>query len=110
LYDEEAKGDLKMQTIDKAKINAFITAHPHWQALRNKEGLTAEFKLPGFAEAMGFMMEIAIHADKMNHHPEWSNVYNRVTITLTTHDAGGLTELDLQLAEKINVISARAGV
>ena len=58
---------------------------------------------------MGFMMEIAVHADKMNHHPEWSNVYNRVTITLTTHDAGGLTELDLQLAEKINVISARAG-
>ena len=58
---------------------------------------------------MGFMMEIAVHADKMNHHPEWSNVYNRVTITLTTHDAGGLTELDLQLAEKINVISARVG-
>ena len=99
-----------MQTIDKAKINAFIAAHPHWKALRNKEGLTAEFKLPGFAAAMGFMMEIAIHADKMNHHPEWSNVYNRVTITLTTHDAGGLTELDLQLAEKINVISARVGV
>ena len=58
---------------------------------------------------MGFMMDIAVHADKMNHHPEWSNVYNRVTITLTTHDAGGLTELDLQLAEKINVISARVG-
>ena len=53
--------------------------------------------------------EIAVHADKMNHHPEWSNVYNRVTITLTTHDAGGLTELDLQLAEKINVIYARVG-
>ena len=99
-----------MQTIDKAKIDAFIAAHPHWKALRNKEGFTAEFKLPGFAAAMGFMMEIAIHADKMNHHPEWLNVYNRVTITLTTHDAGGLTELDLQLAEKINIISARAGV
>ena len=99
-----------MQTIDKPKIDAFIAAHPHWKALRNKESLTAEFKLPGFAAAMGFMMEIAIHADKMNHHPEWLNVYNRVTITLTTHDAGGLTELDLQLAEKINVISARAGV
>ena len=98
-----------MQTIDKAKIDAFIAAHPHWKADRNKTGLTAEFKLPGFASAMGFMMEIAVHADKMNHHPEWSNVYNRVTITLTTHDAGGLTELDLQLADKINVISAGAG-
>ncbi len=99
-----------MQTIDKAKIDAFIAEHPHWKALRNKKGLTAEFSLPGFAAAMGFMMEIAIHADKMNHHPEWLNVYNRVTITLTTHDAGGLTDLDLQLAEKINIISARAGV
>ena len=98
-----------MQTIDKAKIDAFIAAHPHWKADRNKAGITSEFKLPGFAAAMGFMMEIAVHADKMNHHPEWSNVYNRVTITLTTHDAGGLTELDLQLAEKINVISARVG-
>ena len=98
-----------MQTIDKAKIDAFIATHPHWKADRNNASLTAEFKLPGFAAAMGFMMEISVHADKMNHHPEWSNVYNRVTITLTTHDAGGLTELDLQLAEKINVISARAG-
>jgi len=110
LYDEKVKGDLKMQTIDKAKVNAFIAAHPHWKVDRNKASLSAEFKLPGFAAAMGFIMEIAIHADKMNHHPEWSNVYNRVTITLTTHDAGGLTELDLQLAEKINVISARTGV
>ena len=109
LYDEKAKGDLKMQTIDEARIDEFIAAHPHWKADRNKVALTAEFKLPGFAAAMGFMMEIAVHADKMNHHPEWSNVYNRVTITLTTHDAGGLTELDLQLAEKINVISARVG-
>ena len=109
LYDEKAKGDLKMQTIDEATIDAFVATHPHWKADRNKAALTAEFKLPGFAAAMGFMMEIAVHADKMNHHPEWSNVYNRVTITLTTHDAGGLTELDLQLAEKINVISARLG-
>ena len=99
-----------MQTIDEATIDAFIAAHPHWKADCNKAALTAEFELPGFAAAMGFMMEIAVHADKMNHHPEWSNVYNKVTITLTTHDAGGLTDLDLQLAEKIDVTSARAGV
>ena len=72
LYDEKAKGDLKMQTIDEARIDEFIAAHPHWKADRNKAALTAEFKLPGFAAAMGFMMEIAVHADKMNHHPEWS--------------------------------------
>ena len=110
LYDEKTKGDLKMKTIDEATIDAFIAAHPHWKADRSKAALTAEFKLPDFAAAMGFMMEIAVHADKMNHHPEWSNVYNKVSITLTTHDAGGLTNLDLQLAEKIDVTSARARV
>ena len=99
-----------MQTINEATIDEFNAAHPHWKADRNKAALTAEFKLPGFAAAMGFMMEIAVYADKMNHHPEWSNVYNNVTITLTTHDAGGLTDLDLQLAEKIDVIFARVGV
>ena len=54
-----------MQTIDEATIDEFIAAHPHWKADRNKDALTAEFKLPGFAAAMGFMMEIAVHADKM---------------------------------------------
>ena len=98
-----------MQTTDKTKIEAFVATHSNWKINRDNTALMAEFKLPSFPAAMGFMMEIAVHADKINHHPEWSNVYNRVTITLTTHDAGGLTELDLQLAEKINVISARAG-
>ena len=96
-----------MQSVDDATVDAFVVARPNWVKDRNNTALTAEFKRPGFAAAMGFMTEIAIHADKMNHHPEWSNVYNRVTITLTTHDAGGLTELDLKLAEIIDKIAAR---
>lgn len=96
-----------MQSVDDATIDAFVSAHPTWVRDRDNTALTAEFKHPSFAAAMGFMTEIAIHADKLNHHPEWSNVYNRVTITLTTHDTGGLSELDLKLAKIIDKIAAR---
>jgi 4a-hydroxytetrahydrobiopterin dehydratase len=58
-----------------------------------------EFKFKDFISAFGFMTKVAFEAEKLNHHPEWKNVYNRVFITLSTHDAGGLTELDFKLAE-----------
>lgn len=60
--------------------------------------LHRSFVFSDFVEAFGFMTQIAIRAEKMDHHPEWSNVYNRVDVHLTTHDAGGLTELDFELA------------
>ena len=96
-----------MQSVDDATVDAFVRAHPHWVKDRANTALTAQFKFADFAAAMGFMSEIAIHADKLNHHPEWSNVYNRVTITLTTHDKGGLTELDMKLAGIIERVNAR---
>ena len=98
-----------MLSVDDATIDAFVSVHPAWVKGRDNTALTAEFKCTSFAAAIGFMTEVAIHADKLNHHPEWSNVYNRVTITLTTHDAGGLTELDLKLVEIIDTIIARTG-
>lgn len=58
-----------------------------------------------FAEAFAFMTRVAIHAEKADHHPEWSNVYNRVDITLTTHDVGGLSRRDVEMAELINEIA-----
>ncbi len=61
--------------------------------------ITKVFRFEDFAAAFGFMTRIAIVADKMDHHPEWFNVYNRVDVTLTTHDAGGVTEKDIKLAE-----------
>jgi len=61
--------------------------------------ITKVFKFEDFAAAFGFMTRIAIIADKMDHHPEWYNVYNRVDVTLTTHDAGGVTEKDVTLAK-----------
>ena len=72
-----------------------------WTLEDGRDALTREFRFDDFAAAFGWMASIAIEAEKMNHHPEWSNVYNTVTVTLTTHDAGGLTERDVSLARKM---------
>lgn len=68
--------------------------------------ITKIFKFDDFAHAFGFMTRIAIIADKMDHHPEWFNVYNRVDVTLTTHDAGGVTQNDVTLAEAMEKAAA----
>ena len=70
-----------------------------WQMAPGREAITKTFKFKDFADAFGWMTRVAIHAEKLNHHPEWSNVYNSVHVTLTTHDAGGLTSLDVKLAK-----------
>jgi 4a-hydroxytetrahydrobiopterin dehydratase len=69
------------------------------------EKLHREFRFSDFITAFGFMASAAIESEKMNHHPEWFNVYNKVIVHLTTHDAGGITELDFQLAEKMNKLA-----
>lgn len=74
----------------------------HWEVKSN--ALLREFKFKDFSQAFAFMTRVALAAEKMDHHPEWSNVYNRVNISLSTHDAGGITALDFTLAEKINSI------
>jgi 4a-hydroxytetrahydrobiopterin dehydratase len=68
--------------------------------------LHCELSFPDFVQAFGFMAKVALVAERMNHHPEWSNVYNRVVIDLTTHDAGGISELDFQLASHIDALYA----
>ncbi len=68
----------------------------------NNNGLEKSFKFKDFIEAFGFMTQVAIIAEKKNHHPEWSNVYNTVDIRLTTHDLGGISDYDLEMAEIIN--------
>lgn len=69
-----------------------------WSAALDKDAITKTFKFADFNEAFGFMTRVALMADKLDHHPEWFNVYNRVEVLLTTHDADGVTELDLALA------------
>ena len=77
----------------------------YWQVHSDK--IACQLTFSDFIEAFAFMTTIAIHAEKLNHHPNWSNVYNNLAITLTTHDAGGLTELDFKLAGKIDAHYAR---
>ena len=74
-----------------------------WSLVEDRDAITKTFKFKSFVEAWGWMSRMALIAEKMDHHPEWSNVYNRVEVTLTTHDAGGLSKLDVELAEKMGV-------
>ena len=80
-----------------------------WSFQANDKAMSREIKFNGFGAAMGFMMQVAIQADKMNHHPEWSNVYSTVKIRLTTHDVGGITNLDETLSEHIDKIALQLG-
>ena len=80
---------------------------PDWEYLPERGGcIQREFVFSNFVQAFGFMTQLALHAEKRNHHPEWRNVYNRVHIVLTTHDAGGLTERDLALARIADQLAA----
>ena len=81
---------------------------PGWAAVEGgRDAIRRTYKFSDFNAAFGFMTRVALMADKLDHHPEWSNVYNRVEVTLTTHDAGGVTALDVQLAR---FMDAAAGV
>jgi 4a-hydroxytetrahydrobiopterin dehydratase len=91
------------QLTDDERTQA-LAALPDW--LLRADGLAIErkFKFADFNEAFGFMARVALLADKHDHHPEWSNVYNRVEITLTTHDAGGLSLRDVAMAKAIDAL------
>lgn len=77
---------------------------PQWRLADGREAIARTFQFADFSEAFGFMARVALAAEKMNHHPEWSNVYRTVEVVLATHDAGGLTELDFRLARKMERI------
>jgi 4a-hydroxytetrahydrobiopterin dehydratase len=81
-----------------------LSALAGWSLRAGK--LLRELSFPNFVEAFGFMTSVALVAERMDHHPEWSNVYGRVVIELTTHDAGGITERDFELARKIEALYA----
>ncbi len=72
---------------------------PQWKEAQGRDAITRRFVFQDFVEAFGFMARVALTAEKMDHHPEWTNVYKTVDVTLSTHDAGGLTEKDIALAK-----------
>lgn len=75
---------------------------PEWTPTREPDGIRRRFAFPDFNAAFGFMTRVALLAEKADHHPDWSNSYNKVDITLTTHDAGGLSRRDIDLARRID--------
>ena len=87
-----------------AERDAALAALPAWRLREAGLAIERELKFADFNEAFGFMTRVALLADKHDHHPEWSNVYNRVAITLTTHDAGGLSARDVQMARAIDAL------
>ncbi|MDC1172169.1 4a-hydroxytetrahydrobiopterin dehydratase [Alphaproteobacteria bacterium] len=93
----------KLEGTDRSNALAGL---PGWDELKDRNAITKNYQLLDFNAAFGFMSRVAIKAEKMDHHPEWFNVYNRVEVTLSTHDAGGVTQLDIELAEFMDEITA----
>ena len=84
---------------------AALTRLKDWSEVEGRDAITRTFSFRDFNEAFGFMTRAALVAEKMDHHPEWSNVYKTVLVTLSTHDAGGLTERDVKLAEAMDKLA-----
>jgi 4a-hydroxytetrahydrobiopterin dehydratase len=92
-----------MPKLTDTEISNHMKALPGWE--RGKDRILRKYKFKDFVEAFGWMTSVALVAEKMNHHPEWRNVWATVEVELTTHDAGGLTELDMKLAAKMDELS-----
>ena len=93
---------MKTTLLTKEELESFSQEFPEWEILEKKIRKVWIFK--NFIEAFGFMTKVAIISESMNHHPEFENIYNKVSIKITTHDLGGLSTLDIALAESINGI------
>ena len=90
------------QKLTSEARKAVLTKLTHWSEASGRDAITRKFTFKDFKEAFAFMTAVAEVAEKMNHHPEWFNVYKTVEVTLSTHDAGGLSELDVKLAEAMD--------
>lgn len=97
---------MRPQKLDGAQRDAALADLAGWQLLADRDAIRKQFRFADFNAAFGWMARVALMAEKLDHHPEWSNVYNRVEVVLSTHDAGGLTELDIELARFMDRIAA----
>ena len=97
---EKLTGDARKKALAKLK---------GWKKVRGRDAIEKSFVFKDFNDAFGWMTRIALTAEKMDHHPEWFNVYKTVNVTLATHDAGGITELDVKLARTMDRLAGKAG-
>jgi 4a-hydroxytetrahydrobiopterin dehydratase len=95
-----------IQTLTADERAQQIASLHGWQTVVDRDAIHRRFEFADFNEAFGFMTRVAIKAQEMDHHPEWFNVYNKVDITLSTHEANGVTERDIELASFIDSITA----
>ena len=91
-----------MNKLEPAILAPLLAALPHWTHDEARGAISRDLKFRDFNQAFGFMTQVALYAERHDHHPEWSNVYNRVAITLTTHAANGLTQRDIDMAAFID--------
>lgn len=96
---------IQRRRLSEQELHDALPGLPDWRVQDGK--LHREFRFPSFVEAFGFMSRVALLAEKLDHHPDWSNAYRRVTIELTTHDLGGLSTLDVELARRIDALLGR---
>lgn len=96
-----------MKKLDEAEKAAALARLPGWSMAQGRDAIRKTFAFADFSEAFGFMARVALAAEKLDHHPEWFNVYKTVEVTLSTHDAGGLTERDIKLAEIMDRLARR---
>jgi len=92
--------------LTEAERGSLAATLPHWSPVQGRDAIQRGLKFRDFSEAWGFMARVALLAEKQDHHPEWSNVWNRVDIVLSTHDAGGLSARDVKLARAIDALLA----
>lgn len=90
---------MSIARLNQTELSNLLARHPEWTLRADGLALQRTFRFADFNAAFGFMTRVAIYADKADHHPEWFNVYNRVEITLTTHDAGGISARDAAMVE-----------
>jgi 4a-hydroxytetrahydrobiopterin dehydratase len=94
-----------VERLSETQRGALAELLPHWRMAEGRDALVRSFRFADFSAAWGFMCRVALLAEKQDHHPEWSNVWNRVEILLSTHDAGGLSRRDVALAQAIDAIA-----
>jgi 4a-hydroxytetrahydrobiopterin dehydratase len=97
-----------VEQLDAAARAGLAAALPQWTPVEGRDAIRREFRFRDFSEAWGFMARVALLAEAQDHHPEWSNVWNRVEILLSTHDAGGLSARDVRLARAIDALLGQA--
>ena len=97
---------MKVKKLTPAARKAALKKLPKWKSVDGRDAITRKYAFKDFNAAFGFMTRVALLADKMDHHPEWFNVYNKVDVTLSTHDAGGVTQNDIDMAEAMDGFAA----